>query len=256
MADLFNVDGKIALITGASSGLGRHFAEVLSNAGAIVVLAARRRDRLEALAEDIRAKGGTALVVEMDVICAESVAAGLAEVIAEFSRPADIIVNNSGLSREAWFTQMDEQDFDLVMDTNVKGVWLVARAFAGALVKAGKPGSIINISSITALRPAHTLAAYAASKAACDHMTRVMAIEMARYGVRVNAIAPGYFETEINDAFLNGAEGQNMKKRVAMRRFGEYEELSGPLLLLASDAGSYMTGATIVVDGGHSQSAL
>lgn len=251
MTDRFDLTGKVALVTGASSGLGKHFASVLAEAGAKVVLAARRVDRLETLAADIEAAGGEALAVAMDVTKADTIEAALAATIERFGGPADIIVNNSGLSRDDFFINMDEADFDLVMDTNTKGVWLVAKTFAGALVKAGKPGSVINIASIIARRVSHTLIAYAASKAACEHMTRSMAIEMARYGVRVNAIAPGYFETEINDEFLNSELGQRMKTRIPMRRFGEHDELSGPLLLLASEAGSFMTGSTIVVDGGH-----
>ncbi|MEM9841784.1 MAG: SDR family oxidoreductase, partial [Pseudomonadota bacterium] len=246
MADRFDLTGRIALVTGASSGLGRHFARILSAAGAKTVLAARRLDRLEALAGEIEAAGGEALAVTMDVTDASTIQAALEATIERFGGPADIIVNNSGLSREDWFTHMDEEAFDLVMDTNTKGVWLVARTFAGALVKAGKPGSMINIASVAGKRVGHTMSAYCASKAACEHMTRAMAIEMARYKVRVNAIAPGYFETEINDAFLASDEGQKMRKRIPMRRFGEHEELSGPLLLLASDAGSFMTGATVV----------
>ncbi|MEL7031394.1 MAG: glucose 1-dehydrogenase [Pseudomonadota bacterium] len=256
MADRFDLAGRVALVTGASSGLGKHFAGILSDAGAKVVLAARRTDRLEALAAEIEAKGGEALAVAMDVTKADTIQAALDATIAKFGGPADIIVNNSGLSREDWFTNMDEDAFDLVMDTNTKGVWLVARTFAGALVKAGKPGSMINIASVAGKRVGYTMAAYCASKAACEHMTRAMAIEMARYGVRVNAIAPGYFETEINDSFLASDEGQKMRKRIPMRRFGEHEELSGPLLLLASEAGSFMTGATVVVDGGHMWGSL
>lgn len=256
MSDRFELTGRIALVTGASSGLGRHFAKVLSASGAKVVLAARRTDRLQALAAEITESGGEALAVAMDVTKADTIQAGLEATIERFGGPADIIVNNSGLSREDWFTHMAEDDFDLVMDTNTKGVWLVARTFAGALVKAGKPGSMINIASVAGKRVGYTMAAYCASKAACEHMTRAMAIEMARYGVRVNAIAPGYFETEINDTFLNSDEGDKMRKRIPMRRFGEHEELSGPLLLLASDAGSFMTGATIVVDGGHMWGSL
>ncbi|MFN3214673.1 MAG: SDR family NAD(P)-dependent oxidoreductase [Henriciella sp.] len=256
MSDRFDLSGRVALVTGASSGLGRQFAKVLSAAGAKVVLAARRVDRLQALASEIEASGGEALAVAMDVTKADTIQAGLEATIERFGGPADIIVNNSGLSREDWFTTMDEDDFDLVMDTNTKGVWLVARTFAGALTKAGKPGSMINIASVAGKRVGYTMAAYCASKAACEHMTRAMAIEMARYGVRVNAIAPGYFETEINDTFLNSDEGEKMRKRIPMRRFGEHEELSGPLLLLASDAGSFMTGATIVVDGGHMWGSL
>ena len=256
MADRFDLNGKIALVTGASSGLGKHFAGILAEAGAKVVLAARRVDRLEVLAAEIQAKGGEAVAVSMDVTKADTIQAALEKTIATFGGPADIIINNSGLSREAFFTNMEEEDYDLVMDTNTKGVWLVARTFAGALVKAGKPGSMINIASVAGKRVGHTLTAYCASKAACEHMTRNMALEMARYGVRVNAIAPGYFETEINDEFLASEEGQNMRKRIPMRRFGEHEELSGPVLLLASDAGSFMTGTTIVVDGGHMWGSL
>ncbi len=256
MVDRFDLTGKIALVTGASSGLGKHFAGVLSAAGAKIVLAARRLDRLEALAADIDAKGGEALAVAMDVTKAETINAALEATLERFGGPADIIINNSGLSREAFFTNMEEDDFDLVMDTNTKGVWLVARTFAGALVKAGKPGSMINIASVAGKRVGYTMSAYCASKAACEHLTRAMAIEMARYGVRVNAIAPGYFETEINDTFLASEEGEKMRKRVPLRRFGEHEELSGPLLLLASEAGSFMTGATVVVDGGHMWSSL
>lgn len=256
MADRFDLGGRVALITGASSGLGKHFAGILAQAGAKVVLAARRLDRLETLAAEIEAAGGEALPVAMDVTEAGQIQAGLEATIERFDGPADIIINNSGLSRENWFTQMDEADYDLVMDTNVKGVWLVARTFAGALAKAGKPGSMINIASVAGLRVGHTMAAYCASKAACDHMTRAMAIEMARYGVRVNAIAPGYFKTEINDDFLYSDEGEKMRRRIPMRRFGQHDELSGPLLLLASDAGSFMTGSTIVVDGGHQWASL
>ncbi|MBR9834620.1 MAG: glucose 1-dehydrogenase [Alphaproteobacteria bacterium] len=256
MKDRFDVSGKVALVTGASSGLGEHFARTLAQAGAKVVLAARRMDRLEALASEIEAAGGEALAVAMDVTKADTIEAALEATIERFGGPADIIVNNSGMSREGYFTQMSEEDFDLVMDTNLKGVWLVARTFARALAEAGKPGSLINIASITALRPSKTLLAYSASKAAVDHMTRIMALEMARYGVRVNAIAPGYFSTEINADELAGDVGKAMLTRIPTRRFGDYEELSGALLLLASDAGSYMTGSTIKVDGGHTLTPL
>ncbi len=253
---LFSLANRTALVTGASSGLGRHFAVELSRAGADVVLAARRMDRLEDVASEISAAGGRALPVEMDVTSETSVTGAYAEIQAALGRPCDLIVNNSGLSREGWFTQMKEEDWNLVIDTNLTGVWRVAKLGADAMIKAGSSGSIINIASITALRPSHMIAAYAASKAAVDHLTRVMALELARYNIRVNALAPGYFKTEINDGYLDSEEGAKMIRRIAMRRIGEKAELTGPLLLLASDAGSYMTGSTIVVDGGHTLTPL
>jgi len=250
---LFSLTNKTALVTGASSGFGAHFARVLAGQGARVAIAARRTERLEALAAEI---GDAAFPVAMDVTDPGSVEAGFAAIEAEFGGPAEIVLNNAGLSREGWFTQMSEEDWSTVIDTNLTGVWRVAKFAGQALIKAGKGGSIINIASITALRPSYMIGAYAASKAAVDHMTRNMALEMARYGVRVNAIAPGYFITEINQDFFETPEGEKMQKRITMRRVGEMEEMTGPLLLLASDAGSYMTGSTIVVDGGHTLSPL
>ncbi|MEQ9317142.1 MAG: glucose 1-dehydrogenase [Henriciella sp.] len=253
---MFDLTGKLALVTGSSGGLGESFARALAEAGADVVLAARRLDKLEALATEIEAKGGKALAVAMDVNEATSVEAAFARIRDELGRPCDIIINNSGISRDNWFTQMTEEDWRAVMNTNLDGVWRVAKAGANALMEAKQPGSIINIASITARRPQHTIAAYAASKAAVEHFTRVMALELAHYNIRANAIAPGYFKTNINDEFLESEPGDKMRRRVPMKRFGEYKELSGALLLLASDAGSYMTGTTIVVDGGHLVSTL
>ncbi|MEE9381066.1 MAG: glucose 1-dehydrogenase [Hyphomonadaceae bacterium] len=253
---MFELNGKTALVTGASSGLGAHFSRVLAEAGADVVLAARRTDRLESLAAEISATGRKALAVEMDVTSAESVDAGFAKIEAEMGAPADIIVNNAGVSHKAFFTEMEEDDWDYVMDANLKGVWRVAKAGANALIKAGKPGAIINTASVAGIRVAQTITAYAVSKAGVDHMTRAMALEMARYKIRVNAIAPGYFKTEMNTEFLESEHGAELAKRIPMRRTGDVHELAGPLLLLASDAGSFMTGATIVVDGGHMHAGL
>ncbi|MEE2877372.1 MAG: glucose 1-dehydrogenase [Pseudomonadota bacterium] len=253
---LFDLKGKSALVTGSSGGLGASFAKVLSEAGATVVLAARRLEKLEALAAEIERAGGKAVAVQLDVTDPDSVTAAFAAINEKLGGPVDIIVNNSGISRDNWYTKITEDDWRAVMNTNLDGVWRVAKAGTNALVEAGKPGSIINIASITALRPQHTIAAYAASKAAVDHLTRVMALESARNGIRVNAIAPGYFKTDINDEFLDSEAGEKMRKRVPMRRFGKHEELAGALLLLASDAGSYMTGTTIAVDGGHLVSTL
>ena len=248
---MFNLTERTALITGASSGLGRHFAGVLAEAGAHVVLAARRMDRLAAVAEEIVKRGGKALPVEMDVTREDSVTGAFAEIKEALGRPCDIVVNNSGMSREGWFTKMAEDDWNAVIETNLTGVWRVAKHGANAMTAAKVPGSIINVASITGLRTQMMSTAYCVSKAGVEHMTRNMALEMARFGVRVNAIAPGYFKTELNDSYLESEAGAQMIQRIAQRRIGDLPELSGPLLLLASDAGSYMTGSTIVVDGGH-----
>ena len=252
---MFELTGKRALVTGASSGLGWGFAKALAGAGAELVIVARRRDRLEALAAEIHADGGKALAIEMDVTKPESVQSAFDE-IAATGKPASIIVNNSGVSRESWLHEMSEEEWGLVLDTNLSGVWRVAKEAAKALMQAGEPGSIINIASITSFRTTFTIGAYAASKAGVEHLTKSMALEWARHGIRVNSLAPGYISTEINEAFMKTEASQAMIKRIPMRRFGEAHELSAPLLLLASDAGSYMTGSTIVVDGGHLQSTL
>ncbi|MEZ5946288.1 MAG: SDR family oxidoreductase [Hyphomonas sp.] len=249
--DLFNVRGRTALITGASSGLGRHFASVLSQAGADVVVAARRMDRLEDLAEEISKAGGRALPVEMDVTSDDSVSGAFAEIKEALGRPCDIIISNSGMSREGWFREQSEADWNAVIDTNLTGVWRVGKHATNAMIDAGVKGSIVNIASITGHRTQMMTAAYSVSKAGVDHLTRHMALENARYGIRVNAISPGYYYTEINDDYLDSDAGEAMRKRIAMKRFGDYRELDGALLLLSSDAGSYMTGSTVVVDGGH-----
>lgn len=253
---LFSLANRTALVTGASSGLGEHFAHVLAGAGASVVIAARRMDRLERVAAEISAKGGKALPVEMDVTREDSVTGAFAEIQDALGRPCDIIINNSGMSREGWYREQSEEDWNAVIDTNLTGVWRVGKAATNAMIAAGVKGSIINIASITAHRTQMMTTAYCVSKAGVDHLTRHMALESARYGIRVNAISPGYYKTAINDDYLDSEAGDAMRKRIAMRRFGEYRELDGALLLLASDAGSYMTGSTLVVDGGHLLSPL
>lgn len=253
---MLSLANKTALVTGASSGLGRHFASVMADAGAHVVLAARRLDKLEEVAGEIQKRGGKALPVEMDVTSEDSVTGAFAEIREALGRPCDVVVNNSGMSREGWYWDMPESDWDTVIETNLTGVWRVAKYATKAMLQAEVKGSIINIASITALRPSNMISAYSASKAAVDHLTRTMALEASRHGIRVNAIAPGYFKTAINDEFLDSEAGQRMAKRVPMRRFGNYEELNAPLLLLASEEGSYMTGSTLVVDGGHSLTPL
>lgn len=254
--NLFNLDGKVALITGAGSGLGRQFAATLADAGASVVLAARRREKLEETAETIRDLGGNAICVELDVTDSLSITNCIRETVSEVGAP-DILVNNAGIAKQGYLTDISEDDWDAVLDTNLKGVFMVAQAVAKSMMTANKPGSIINIASILGLRVSKALASYIAAKSAVVQLTKAMAIEWSRQNVRVNALAPGYFITEINEKqFADGAADDFLRERVPMGRVGDLPEIAGPLLLLASDAGSYMTGSIVVVDGGHVCSSL
>ncbi len=254
--NLFNLDGKVALITGAGSGLGRQFAATLAGAGASVVLAARRREKLEETAETIRDRGGNAICLELDVTDSLSITNCIRETVSEVGAP-DILVNNAGIAKQGYLTDISEDDWDAVLDTNLKGVFMVAQAVAKSMITANKPGSIINIASILGLRVSKALASYIAAKSAVVQLTKAMAIEWSRQNVRVNALAPGYFITEINaKQFADGAADDFLRERVPMGRVGDLPEIAGPLLLLASDAGSYMTGSIVVVDGGHVCSSL
>lgn len=250
------LEGRRALVTGASTGLGLHFAEVLAAAGAEVVLAARRVDKLQAEAERLRAGGARVHCVALDVTDGQSVKDAFADAEAELGGPVDILVNNAGVSGDSFFLNLEEEEWDFVVDTNLKGAYLVAREMAQRLVAAKQGGSIINIASILGFRVAAVLAPYCASKAGLVHLTKAMALELARYRIRVNAIAPGYIETDINRGYFDTEPGQKMLARIPMKRLGEKQELAGPLLLLASDAGAYMTGSVIEVDGGHLCSTL
>lgn len=251
----FSVRDKAILITGASSGFGAHFARVLASEGAKVGLAARRVDALEAIAAEIREAGGTAATVKLDVSDAASIKQAVKSIADEFGR-IDVLVNNSGVSVGKPLLEQTAEDFDAVINVNLRGAFLVATEVARRMRVDGKGGSIINIESILSFRQAGQIAPYAASKAGLTQLTRSMALELARYKIRVNGIAPGYFATDINRQFFDTEGGATMIKRMPLRRLGELEELEGPLLLLASDASSYMNGATIVVDGGHLSSAL
>lgn len=252
---LFDVQGKVALVTGASSGLGQHFALTLARSGASVAVAARRLERLEALVTRIADEGGKAVAVPLDVTDPASVAAAFEQATGSLGAP-DIVVNNAGIAQTKAALELGDADWRRVMDTNLDGAWRVAQAGARAMTAAGKGGSIINIASILGLRVASHLLAYNAAKAALIHATQALALEWARYRIRVNAIAPGYIETEINQGFFATGAGQAMVKRVPQRRIGRADELDGALLLLASEAGSYMTGSVLVVDGGHVVSSL
>ena len=251
----FDLTGKIALVTGASGGLGRHFALTLAAAGAKVALAARRTEQTEAVAGEIEESGGTAIAVSMDVTEEASVARGLSETSERLGAPT-VVINNSGVARNEPALELTLADWDQVLDTNTRGAFVVARAAAQAMIAAKAGGSIINIASILGIRVAGRVAAYCASKAALLQLTRTLALEWARFNIRVNAIAPGYIETDINREFFASDAGLALINRIPQRRLGRAEELDGVLLLLASDASSYMTGSTLVVDGGHLNSSL
>jgi NAD(P)-dependent dehydrogenase (short-subunit alcohol dehydrogenase family) len=250
LTNLFRLDGRTALVTGASSGLGWHFALTLARAGARVVAAARRRDKLAELVNEIRALGGQGHAVELDVTHAAGVRAGF-DVIAELAGVPDLIVNNAGTRVDKPFLEQEEADWDQVLDTNLKGAWLVAQEGARRLVAAGRGGSIVNISSILGERVAGGVAPYAISKAALLQATRAMALELARHDIRVNALLPGYIVTDFNREWMSSEASEKVRSRIPTRRFGQPRDLDGALLLLASAAGAHITGTTLAVDGGH-----
>lgn len=250
------LDGKRALITGASGGLGAHFAKVCARAGADVLLTARRAERLEVLAKEIQDETGrTAFVLPCDITDGAAVEKLFNQAQAKQILP-DVIINNAGLSRDGWSWQVSETDWQMVMDVNLTAVWRVAKLGAAKWLEAKRGGSIVNIASILSFRTSPMLAAYGVSKAGVAHLTKAMGAELARHNIRVNALAPGYFPTEMNEDYLETPPGQKMKTRIPAKRFGALEDLTAPLLLLASDAGSYIIGETICVDGGHLQSPL
>jgi NAD(P)-dependent dehydrogenase (short-subunit alcohol dehydrogenase family) len=248
---LFDLSGKTALVTGASSGLGAHFARCLGKAGASVVLAARRADRLQSLQAELEAEKIAAKAIDLDVQSAESIAAAL-----DAAGPLDIVVNNAGISIVKPALEMPEKDWDAVVDTNLRGAWLVTQGAAKRWVADKRPGSIVNIASILGLRTIGQVAPYNASKAGLIHLTKALAMEWARYQIRVNAICPGYIETEMNSAFWQTPGGMKLIERIPQRRIGQPEHLDGALLLLASEAGTFMTGSILTVDGGHTVSSL
>lgn len=249
MSDFFGLEGKTALVTGASQGLGHRFATVLAEHGAKVALAARQEEKLETLKAEIAANGGTASTAKLDVTDAASIEACLDQVEKALG-PIDILVNNAGVAVSKSVLEQTEADWDKVVDTNLKGAFFMAQAAAKRMVTRGEGGAIVNIASVLALEVIGHLAPYAASKGGIWQVTKTMALELARHEIRVNALAPGYIVTDINRDFLEGPTGQQMVKKIPQRRFGEPEDLDGALLLLASDAGRYMTGAVIVLDGG------
>lgn len=247
---VFSVMGKRALVTGASSGLGAQFARTLASYGAKVVLAARREDRLATLADEITASGGEAATVVMDVTSAQSVTGAIASSIEAFGG-IDILINNAGSGDGTLLLNTTDEAWREIMGVYLDGTFRVARDVAHHM-KGNGGGVIVNTASVLSFEVQKSSGAYAAAKAGVVQMTRAMALELARYKIRVNAIAPGYFTSEMTQSYLASDRGKEMIRHLPPGRPGNPEELAGALLLLASDAGGYMTGTTIVVDGGHS----
>jgi 3-oxoacyl-[acyl-carrier protein] reductase len=249
-ADMFSLKGRVALVTGASSGLGTQFAKALADNGAAVALVARRGDRLEALKKEIEAKGGKATAIEADVTdrAAMTKAFDAAEKVFGL---VTILVNNAGIAHGGRAVEMTPEEWRKVLSVNLDAVFYNAQEAARRMLAAKAKGSIVNIASVLGLMVAKGGAAYATAKAGVVQVTKALAVELAFKGVRVNAIAPGWFVTEINDDYLLSEKGTEIKREIPMGRFGNEGDLDGALLLLASDAGAYITGATIVVDGGQ-----
>jgi NAD(P)-dependent dehydrogenase (short-subunit alcohol dehydrogenase family) len=247
---------KIALVTGASSGLGAQFARVLAANGALVVLAARRVERLKELRAEIESQGGAADVVPLDVGDLESIEAAVAKIEAE-NGPIDILVNNAGVSTVGRLTDVTPLDYDFMFDTNVKGAFFMAQAVARRMINRAKRqqdfrGRIVNIASVAAFKVVSQIGVYCMTKAAVLHMTRAQASEWGRYGINVNAICPGYIRTEINEGHWDTEAGQKLVQLLPRRRVGEASDLDSALLMLVADESQFINGAVIAVDDGLS----
>jgi len=247
---IFDLTGSVALVTGASSGLGVRFAEVLAENGAAVALVARRADRLAALKARIEASGGRAVAIEADVRDRAAMQQAFDAAEKAFGT-VTILVNNAGVVHSGRAVELAEEDWRRVLATNLDAVFYWAQEAARRMLAAGKGGAIVNIASVLGLNVDKGVVAYATAKAGVIQLTKALALELAFKGIRVNAIAPGWIVTEINRDYLSGEPGAAMKRQIPMGRFGEERDLDGPLLLLVSDAGRYMTGTTIVADGGQ-----
>jgi len=249
-AEMFSLKGRVALVTGASSGLGKQFARALADNGASVALVARREDRLLDLQEAIEAAGGRAMAIEADVTDRAAMTRAFDAAEKAFGT-VTILVNNAGIAHSGRAVDMPPEEWRKILATNLDAVFFWAQEAARRMLAAKKQGAIINIASVLGLAVAKGAVAYATAKAGVVQVTKALAVELAFKGVRVNAIAPGWFVTEINDSYLASEAGSAIKRDIPMGRFGNEGDLDGALLLLASDAGAYITGATIVVDGGQ-----
>ena len=254
MAIEVNFEGKIALVTGASSGLGERFAKVLAQAGAQVVLAARRLERLKELRAEIESNGGAAYVVGLDVTDYGSIKAAIAHAETE-AGPIDILVNNSGVSSTGRLVDVTPEDYAFVMDTNLRGAFFVAQEVAKRMIQRarGEPNKqhrIINIASVAGLKAVPQIGVYCMSKAGMVHMTRAMAVEWGRYGINTNAICPGYIETDINREHFSSEQGQHLLNMLPRKRLGRPQDLDGLLLLLAGDESQFINGAIMTADDG------
>jgi 3-oxoacyl-[acyl-carrier protein] reductase len=249
-SELFDLSGRVGLVTGASSGLGRRFAEVLAANGAAVALVARRQERLVALQEKITTAGGRAVAIEADVLDAAAMRGAFDAAEAAFGT-VTILVNNAGVAHSGRAVELPEEEWRRVLSTNLDAVFLWAQEAARRMLSAGTPGAIINIASVLGFGVGKGVVAYATAKAGVVQLTKALGLELAFKGVRVNAIAPGWFVTEINQDYLASEEGRKLTRDIPVGRFGGDGDLDGALLLLASDAGRFMAGTTIVVDGGQ-----
>jgi NAD(P)-dependent dehydrogenase (short-subunit alcohol dehydrogenase family) len=249
MSDLFDVSREVILITGASQGLGRQFARVLAAHGAAVVLAARQTAKLKSLKEEIKAKGGRASAVQMDVTGMASISKALDAAEAAFG-PVTVLINNAGIAIEKLATEQTEADWDAVINANLKGAYFLATELARRMIARKQQGNIVNIASVLGTGVLKAVSPYAISKAGMIQATRAMALELAGNGIRVNALAPGYIDTEMNHDFWSTPSGERLAKRIPQRRVGAESDLDGAIMLLASNASRYMTGSVVTVDGG------